>query len=296
MANPHATFATDGATLYHGEALTLLPYLAERHPPPAAIICDPPYSSGGQFRGDRAMPARAKYQDTRFQHLHQDFSGDNRDQRSFVAWCALWLEAARAWSEPGALVALFTDWRQLPTLSDALQAGGWIWRGVVPWDKTEATRPALGRYRSQCEFVLWGTNGPRPMEGHAAPGLFRLPPDPADLPDPGPAGPQGPGILTGATNSEGPKEHMTGKPVRLMEQLLLPVRPGGPVLDLFAGSCPVGRACLRTGRPYVGTEIDGAIFERAADLLKQEAAQPRLALRLGTPNPEANQAQFDLSA
>jgi site-specific DNA-methyltransferase (adenine-specific) len=30
---------------------------------------------------------------------------------------------------------MFTDWRQLPLATDALQAGGFIWRGLIAWDK-----------------------------------------------------------------------------------------------------------------------------------------------------------------
>jgi hypothetical protein len=51
----------------------------------------------------------------------------------------------------------FTDWRQLPMLTDVLQAGGFVWRGVMPWDKTESSRaPHTGYFRHQCEYVVWG--------------------------------------------------------------------------------------------------------------------------------------------
>lgn len=36
---------------------------------------------------------------------------------------------------PGGYAMVFTDWRQLPTLTDVFQAGGFIWRGLVPWTK-----------------------------------------------------------------------------------------------------------------------------------------------------------------
>jgi site-specific DNA-methyltransferase (adenine-specific) len=66
-----------------------------------------------------------------------DFEGDVRDQRWFTLWTALWSsEAWRAGADGCHLVA-FSDWRQLPALCDAVQAGGWLWRGI----KTEATRP-----------------------------------------------------------------------------------------------------------------------------------------------------------
>jgi site-specific DNA-methyltransferase (adenine-specific) len=55
-----------------------------------------------------------------------EFSGDNRDQRAFYAWAALWLSFAAARADVGAHVLVFSDWRQLPTMSDAIQAGGWV--------------------------------------------------------------------------------------------------------------------------------------------------------------------------
>ena len=39
------------ATIYHGNALDIIPELSNI----GAIVTDPPYSSGGQFRGDRIM-------------------------------------------------------------------------------------------------------------------------------------------------------------------------------------------------------------------------------------------------
>ena len=55
----------------------------------------------------------------------------------------------------GAPGLLFTDWRQLPLTTDALQCAGFTWRGVAVWDKTEGVRPQLGRFRNQAEYVVW---------------------------------------------------------------------------------------------------------------------------------------------
>ena len=69
-----------------------------------ALICDPPYSSGGFVRGDRTLAPSKKYVQTECQaSAGPDFEGDNRDQRG---WSTLWLEnqttvhAARVGQEP----------------------------------------------------------------------------------------------------------------------------------------------------------------------------------------------------
>lgn len=87
-----------------------------------SVIADPPYSSGGATRGDRTMSTLTKYVNTDSGHQERlpDFEGDNRDQRGFVFWCTLWLAAAWDCTKPGATAHIFCDWRQLPSMTDAL--------------------------------------------------------------------------------------------------------------------------------------------------------------------------------
>ncbi|WP_322106964.1 hypothetical protein [Paraburkholderia sp. J41] len=74
------------ATLYLGDALSVLPQLSGID----ALITDPPYSSGGQFRSDRAQDTRTKYvQSNSTSQRLPDFSGDNWDQRAFAYWTTL---------------------------------------------------------------------------------------------------------------------------------------------------------------------------------------------------------------
>ena len=103
-------------TIYHGDMFDVLPTLSGI----GAVITDPPYSSGGAFRGDRAMQTSVKYVNGDTAAYRPEFAGDNRDQRSFLAWCALWMNASRNASIPSAVLCSFIDWRQLPVLTDAV--------------------------------------------------------------------------------------------------------------------------------------------------------------------------------
>ena len=106
------------------------------------------------FRGDRTAKPSQKYVHTRVAVRRPEFAGDNRDARSWAHWCALWLGLCLRIVRPGGYALLFTDWRQLPAATDALQAGGWVWRGVIAWDKGLASRiPHTGYFRHQCEYV-----------------------------------------------------------------------------------------------------------------------------------------------
>ncbi len=72
--------------------------------------------------------------------------GDLKDQRSFVMWASLWLGECWRLARAGASCLVFSDWRQLPALTDAIQAAGWAWKGIIVWHKPNA-RPSLGSFR-----------------------------------------------------------------------------------------------------------------------------------------------------
>ena len=87
---------------------------------------------------------------------------------------AEWLYDARKACKKGAPICLFIDWRQYPSITDALQWAGWIWRGTAVWDKGNS-RPQKGRFRQQAEYIVWGSNGPMPVNRPVSclPGVFR---------------------------------------------------------------------------------------------------------------------------
>jgi len=215
-----------------------------------AVVTDPPYSSGGAFRGDRMNSTSIKYVDNRDTLDRPDFTGDNRDQHAYNYWCTLWLTECLRITKPAGVALLFTDWRQLPTTTDAIQSGGWIWRGIVPWDKTEAARPARGRFRNQCEYVVWGSNGPMVDEGECLPGMFRM------------------------SVASDEKFHIAGKPPRLMAGLLAIVPAGGVVFDPFSGSgTTTGVACMKLGLHFIGCEISESYYAIAEKRIREAASQ-----------------------
>lgn len=237
-------------TIYNADALAILPHIPAESID--AIVTDPPYSSGGQYKSDRSRSTRDKYVNSDAAHEGRSFTGDSRDQRSHLAWCALWLSQCLDAAVPGAIVSVFTDWRQLPVTTDAIQAAGWTWRGINSWDKKNA-RPYLGRFTPQCEYVVWGTNGARGPTGSTAPGAFLHHPP-----------------------KQNEREHITQKPVEVIEWLLRPLADGGTVLDPFIGSGTAGVACLRRGFRFIGIDKDAGYCEIARRRL--EAADQARAL------------------
>jgi site-specific DNA-methyltransferase (adenine-specific) len=106
-----------------------------------AVITDPPYCSGGQTANARAQTPSSKYEQSDNKIVHRpDFAGDTMDQRSWLHWCTMWITDCQRVLKPEGYFLMFTDWRQLPAASDALQMGGLIWRGVVAWNKGMGAR------------------------------------------------------------------------------------------------------------------------------------------------------------
>lgn len=62
----------------------------------------------------------------------------------------------------------------------------------------------------------------------------------------------------------GPRTRHSEKPVAWLEQVIDTFsQPGDLVLDLYAGMAPAARACVATGRRYVGAEIDEERYRAA---------------------------------
>lgn len=244
-------YQDDAVTIYHGEALNVL---ASLEPDDfGAIIADPPYSSGGAFRSDRQVEPSQKYRgwshsptETRTPTAeYGSFGGDSRDQRSYFAWASLWLSQTWRIALPTAQVFVFTDWRQLPVTTDAVQAGGFTWRGLCVWDKGIG-RPMRGRFRNHLEYLVWGSHGAMPEAEDVYPST----------------------LLKHAPPSN-ERTHVTEKPLSLLSELLS-VSPPGLVLDPFMGSGTTLRAAKDHGRRAIGIEIEERYCEIAARRCAQE--------------------------
>lgn len=238
MSEPY--YRDESVELWHGDCLEILPSLSGV----GALVTDPPYSSGGQFRGDRTASTVSKYVNSDTWAYRPEFAGDSRDQRSYLAWSALWLTAARHACDLGGVACVFTDWRQLPTTTDALQAGGWVWRNIATWWKP-GTRMIRGQFSGSAEYIVYGTNGPASSDWDGAQqNVFQH----APVRD---------------------KEHIAEKPEAVMRWILAVTQPGATILDPFAGSGTTLRAAMETGRKAIGIEVDERYCEGIANRLAQ---------------------------
>lgn len=249
--------------LYRGNNLDIIPHLKPESV--HALITDPPYCSGGSSHRSTSQDPAKKYCQGGKTLGRPSFSGDVKDERSFKYWLTMVGSLARPALVDGAYVMVFTDWRQLANVQDAVQAGDFIKRGVISWDKGLAARaPHKGYFRHQCEYVVWGSKGILKKATHDGP--F-------------------PGVYTHPV-LQSDKHHMTGKPTPLMEDLVKPIPPGGTILDPFMGSGTTGVAAVKAGRKFIGMELSDEYFEIAVERIKQaekEAPKQRIKPRRSRP-------------
>lgn len=231
----------DRSILLHGDVMQALEEIEDGTAD--MILCDPPYSSGGLYAGQRKASTKKKYTDDDFNGAAKrpDFTGDNMDQRAFTEFMRWACIKLREKTKSGGIIAMFVDWRNLPAMTDAIQMAGWVWRGICVWDKG-TTRNIPGRFRNDAEYIIWGTNGDKPVDWtqgqKALPGVYRY-------------------------NSVTPQKryHQTEKPVALLKDILQIVPQGGLVIDGFAGSGSTGVACVEMGLRFIGIEYARDYYE-----------------------------------
>ena len=232
-------------TLYCGDCLEILPTLAPGSVD--AVVTDPPYSSGGQYRGDRARSTVEKYVKSGVMCHRSDFSGDNIDQRMWLMWSSWWIADCRSLLVDGGVFMSFIDWRQLPALTDSVQLAGLVWRSLLTWWKP-GIRMVKGRPSNSSEFVVYATNGAHGMDGeNSIQNVFACAPVVGD-----------------------DKLHIAEKPLEVMRWILSATSQECLVLDPFMGSASTAIGCIASGRRFIGIERVVDHYKTAKRRIKDE--------------------------
>lgn len=227
------------ATLYLSDCREIIPTLA----PINLVITDPPYSSGARTDSERqvrgAMLRSLQDQDW--------FSHDAMTTWGFGWFIRSVFFDLRDKLSHGAHLYAFIDWRQTPNVYGMLEACGYRVNHCLVWAKTHF---GMGTYwRNQHENIVFASNGV-----------------PAEMLDRGMGS-----VLTYPAVSSTARQHPTEKPVALISRIIR-ATPGEVVFDPFMGSGSTGLAALKTGRRFVGCEINPAHFATACQRL-EEASQ-----------------------
>ena len=146
----------------------------------------------------------------------------------------LFAEYARVLKEDGSFY-FFTDFRgyayYFPLINAALPV-----RNLIVWDKM--TGPG-SFYAFAHEFMIFGTYKSK-TKGGVGTNVWRMK-----------------AFNSGARTTNGDKQHPSQKPWELIAKAIEDsTEPGGVVLDTFMGSGTTAVACIKTGRNYIGFELD----------------------------------------
>lgn len=225
-------------TLYRGDCLEVLPTLE----PVDAVVTDPPYGIG--------------YASSRTTRLG---GGPRKNKASFGADVldTSWLTDAYRVLRPDTPVYVFTRWDVLNEWKQAIEAAGFVVVQRLVWDKAHWKMGDLRYYGSQLEDVLFCRKGTPTMHYQKRRG----------------------NILRYSSSwlPEGQYDHPTQKPERLMADYILDgTQDGDAVLDPFMGSGTTGVACVKTGRKFIGIEIDPAHFATACRRIESAYAESPL--------------------
>ena len=102
------------------------------------------------------------------------------------------------------------------------------------------------------------------------------------------SGERGSGILrhTNITWESAGRSHPHTKPVSLMCDLLRKCLRTWIILDPFMGSGTTGVACVKTGRSFVGIELDPDYFNIACRRVQEAYSQPDMFIEPKAPTPK----------
>lgn len=163
----------------------------------------------------------------------------------------LFQEYARVLKEDGSFY-FFTDWRgyayYFPLLNASLPV-----RNMIVWDK----KSGPGSFYSYAhELIVFGTYKSK-TKGGVGTNVWRMA-----------------AFNTGAKSTNGEKQHPTQKPWEVIAKAIEDsTEPGGVVLDTFMGSGTTAVACIKTGRNYIGFELDEGWHAVAMQRIAETEAQ-----------------------
>jgi site-specific DNA-methyltransferase (adenine-specific) len=118
------------------------------------------------------------------------------------------------------------------------------------------------RFKSQAEYIVWGTNGPRKINMKDKNAVYL------------------PGLFRYAAPNSVVREHSTQKPIGLLEQMVQVARPHEVVFDPFMGSGTTGVACVKLRRRFIGIEIEEKYFDVACKRIEEAEKQKNYSLGL----------------
>ncbi len=245
----------EGITLHLGNCLDALPSLGRVD----HVMADAPYEKEAHKTG-RKTRASVKLGI----NVDLDFEAITEEMRTSVS--RLTVKMCDGWAIFFCQAEAVTPWR------DAIEEAGGKYKRTMIWVKPDSTPQLNGQMPApgyESMPLAWCGVGHSHWNGGGRRGVFTH--------------------LTNQQDREG--THPTEKPIPLMVELVrLFSQPGQLICDPFMGSGTTGVACVKTGRRFVGIEMDERYFDLSCRRIEKALSAPDMFIEA----PKATQVRLDL--
>ena len=176
------------------------------------------------------------------------------DRINSAFWYREWISEARRILKPTGCLWSFLNWRSMVTFQKATDDMRWSIESVLVWDKCWIGPGGPRGLRPSYELVALWANEEFYLENR---GLYD--------------------IQRFKWSSIKPTGHPAEKPLPLIEWLIdISTKPGDLIADFFVGSGTTPIACIKSGREFVGCEVDPTWHEYAERRIAEAQLQSRL--------------------
>lgn len=238
-------------TLYHADCLEVLPTLTGVD----AVVYSPPYNT---LRPDSKPSGLHAERSTGVNLWMEKQSGyfDQRSEPEYQRWQQEVLKSAMDCA-PIVWVNHKTRYRDGVGIHPLQFLNAPLFAEIV-WDRGGSMALNCGRFLPSHEYVF-AFGHPRTWDNsvNKMMSVWRMPP----------------GI-----GKESDCKHPCPFPVSLVQPIISACVKDGSCCDPFMGSGTTGIACIRTGRKFIGIEIDNGYFKIACDRIRRELQQTTLSL------------------
>lgn len=217
--------------LYLGNCLELLKDMSSNSID--LCITDPPYRviTGGRNNGLNSKRPRG-------------ILSENKELMGVIPEFREWLPEVYRVLKPRTHAYFMVNLVNLASLAYEVEAAGFQIHNLLVWQKNNCTPSQW--YMKNCEYVIFARKGSAKWINNIG----------------------GSKTVHQFDNIKGTKVHPTEKPVPLMEFYVAnSSKEGDLVLDPFMGSGATGVACLKSGRGFIGMEIDETYYTIAKERL-----------------------------
>lgn len=230
-------------TLYLGNSLDIMPTLATVD----HIVSDPPYEESlhasknklrGRIRSDKGPDLQGL-----------DFSSINEIRERVVS---ISYDICAGWFLAFCTVEGTWEW------ANEINKSKMKYKRACIWIKPDSTPQLNGQCPAQgyeCFVTAWCGHGHSKWNSGGKRGVYTH-------------------CVNGGWRHGG---HPTEKPIALMTELIFDfTNAGQTILDPFMGSGTTGVACVKTGRKFIGIELDRRYFDIACERIEKAYSQPDL--------------------